>query len=129
MRAVRSHLEMRFTTWLFGLLATGFITPVAVHAQSKDDPELNHSLMYSKRTASYPEEALKAGIEGVVRVEVVLSDSLCRITSKRVVAGLGYGLDEAAIEFIDKKFEDRLYGALGHCVQDTMILPVSFRIP
>ncbi len=120
---------MKFSTWLFGFMAIGFMTPVPVHAQSKDYPELDHSLMYAKRTASYPEEALQAGIEGVVRVEVVLSDSLCRITSKRVVAGLGYGLDEAALEFIDKKFEDRLYGALGHCVQDTMIIPVSFRIP
>ncbi|HET9958163.1 MAG TPA: energy transducer TonB [Polyangiaceae bacterium] len=44
----------------------------------------------------YTEAARVAGVEGKVRVEVTI-DETGRVVSVRVLAGLGYGLDEAAL--------------------------------
>lgn len=49
----------------------------------------------------YPEEARKNGIEGKVVVEFVINeDGSC--TDFKVVKGIGYGCDEAAIEAFKK---------------------------
>jgi periplasmic protein TonB len=45
----------------------------------------------------YPETARRAEVEGVVRVKITV-DEKGRIMSAEVVRGLGYGLDEAALE-------------------------------
>ena len=45
---------------------------------------------------TYTEAARSAGIEGKVRVEVTI-DETGKVTAVRVISGLGYGLDEAAI--------------------------------
>jgi protein TonB len=44
----------------------------------------------------YPDAARSAGIEGKVRVELTVDES-GRVVNVRVVQGLGYGLDEAAV--------------------------------
>lgn len=113
-----------------GLIAfVVLLSAQSVLAQSADSLKKNDKVHYMRvQIKKYPEPALAAGIEGVVKVELILSDSLCRITSKKVVMGLGYGLDEAALEVIDKKFEERLFGSLGRCDQDTIVFPISFRI-
>jgi periplasmic protein TonB len=46
---------------------------------------------------TYPETARRSEVEGVVRVEVSV-DEQGRIVEAKVVSGLGYGLDEAALE-------------------------------
>jgi protein TonB len=49
------------------------------------------------RSIHYPPEAERAGIEGKVRLRVAL-DARGHVTSARVLRGLGYGLDQAAVE-------------------------------
>jgi protein TonB len=49
------------------------------------------------RSIGYPAAAESAGIEGKVRLRVAL-DARGHVTSARVLRGLGYGLDEAAVE-------------------------------
>jgi len=48
---------------------------------------------------SYPEAARAAGIEGDVRLELVVSTSGA-VESARVVRGVGHGLDEAAVQAV-----------------------------
>ena len=45
---------------------------------------------------AYTDQARAAGIEGKVRVELTV-DETGRVVSVRVISGLGYGLDEAAV--------------------------------
>jgi protein TonB len=49
------------------------------------------------RTVSYPPEAEREGVEGDVRLRVSL-DEAGRVHGVRVLAGLGHGLDQAAME-------------------------------
>jgi protein TonB len=49
------------------------------------------------RSVAYPPEATRAGVEGKVRLRVAL-DAQGRVSSARVLRGLGHGLDEAAVE-------------------------------
>jgi protein TonB len=49
------------------------------------------------RSINYPPEAERAGIEGKVRLRVAL-DARGQVTSARVLRGIGYGLDQAAVE-------------------------------
>lgn len=54
------------------------------------------------RSISYPPEAERAGIEGKVRLRVAL-DARGRVSSARVLRGLGHGLDEAAVEALTRR--------------------------
>jgi protein TonB len=47
-------------------------------------------------TPKYTLEARQADIEGIIRVEVTVDES-GRVASARILSGLGYGLDEAAL--------------------------------
>jgi TonB family protein len=47
----------------------------------------------------YPELAYKKRIEGKVRVRFMV-DSLCRVSQVTIKKGLGYGLDEIAIDMV-----------------------------
>ena len=49
----------------------------------------------------YPERARAAGIEGKVRVELSVDEN-GRVSAVRVLQGLGYGLDEAAVEAAER---------------------------
>jgi protein TonB len=49
------------------------------------------------KSIHYPPEAERAGIEGKVRLRVAL-DARGHVTSARVLRGLGYGLDQAAVD-------------------------------
>ena len=54
------------------------------------------------RSISYPPEAERAGVEGKVRLRVAL-DARGRVSSARVLRGLGHGLDEAAVEALTRR--------------------------
>jgi protein TonB len=54
------------------------------------------------RSIAYPPEAERAGIEGKVRLRVAL-DARGRVSSARVLRGLGHGLDEAAVEALTRR--------------------------
>lgn len=74
-----------------------------------------------------PEQALENGIEGTVQVEVV-RDKNCLFTGKRILEGLGYGLDEEALKLINDKTELCLMRGRRYC-SDTLVIPISFIIP
>jgi len=110
------------------LLIISLLTNTCLCAQSSDSVDAIASELLTRRYVKYPGPAEEVGIEGTVLVEFTL-DRRCRIQNKRVVRGLGYGLDEAALGIIDKKFQDALTGALAPCTPDTLIVPVRFQLP
>jgi protein TonB len=54
------------------------------------------------RSITYPADAERAGVEGKVRLRVAL-DARGRVSSARVLRGLGHGLDEAAVEALTRR--------------------------
>ena len=96
-------------------------------AQEPDSVQAIAISLLVSRSIMYPQAAEDAGIEGTVLVEFTI-DRLCNIKDKRVIRGLGYGLDEAALKFIDKKFEDKLTSALMPCSPDTLLIPINFKL-
>ena len=75
---------------------------------------------------SYPSAARDAGVEGLVRVEVSVSAD-GSVTGARVLAGLGHGLDEAALEAARRaSFEPGT--RCGKPVAATAVLPFRFNL-
>ena len=74
----------------------------------------------------YSEEAARARIEGVVQVAFVL-DAEGKASNARVVRGLGYGLDEKALEAVSK-FQLRFNGQSPKVDGVEQTLDVQFRI-
>lgn len=74
----------------------------------------------------YPIKAQEAGISGNVIIQFEV-DSVCQITNKRVIQGLGYGCDEAALRLINGKYETTLM-KINHfkCAAGTMTVPIAF---
>lgn len=110
---------------LLALVATA--PSLGALAQQLDSTEAIARSLVVSRSIPYPQAAENAGIEGVVLVEFTI-DRLCTITNKRVIRGLGYGLDEAALKVIDRKFEDALTRALMPCSPDTITIPINFKL-
>jgi protein TonB len=74
----------------------------------------------------YTTQARQAEIEGVVRVEVTV-DETGKVIAARVLSGLGYGLDEAAIEAAKATtFEPATH--CGKPVVGTKIIPFRFSL-
>ena len=96
----------------------------ATHKETCTDP-----LVRPKRTnpvaPKYTLEARQAEIEGVVRVEVQV-DETGHVISARVVSGLGYGLDDAALTAAKAStFEPA--SRCGKPVIGTIVLPFRFQ--
>lgn len=75
---------------------------------------------------SYPEAARAAGIEGDVRLELVVSTSGA-VESARVVRGIGHGLDEAALQAV-RQFHFAPATREGHAVRVRMGWSMQFRL-
>ena len=75
---------------------------------------------------SYPEAARTAGIEGDVRLELVVSTSGA-VESARVVQGIGHGLDEAALQAV-RQFRFAPATREGHAVRVRMGWSMQFRL-
>jgi TonB family protein len=60
---------------------------------------LNAPTVLSSPVALYTEDARTHGIEGTVTIEAVIDEN-GRITSSRILKGLGYGLDQIALESV-----------------------------
>ena len=60
---------------------------------------LNPPTVLSSLVALYTEDARTHGIEGTVTIEAVIDEN-GRITSSKILTGLGYGLDQVALESI-----------------------------
>jgi periplasmic protein TonB len=75
---------------------------------------------------SYPEAARTAGIEGDVRLELVVSTSGA-VESARVVQGIGHGLDEAALQAV-RQFRFAPATREGRAVRVRMGWSMQFRL-
>jgi periplasmic protein TonB len=76
-------------------------------------------------TPPYPAAAREAGVEGLVRVEVTVGVD-GSVTGARILAGLGHGLDEAALEAARRaSFEPAM--RCGKPVVGTAVLPFRFK--
>ncbi len=68
----------------------------ATHEDACDEPIVKAKLRGAVVKPAYTEEARSAQIEGVVRVEMTVDDQ-GNVIAVKVLRGLGYGLDEAAM--------------------------------
>ena len=89
-----------------------FLLTVSSYSQSvtcgKMEIELKKDSMENKtakigiglhRLDRYPSTALEKGIQGTVKVGYDIDDN-CQIKNVKIIEGLGYGLDEIALEYL-----------------------------
>ncbi|MFL5320818.1 MAG: energy transducer TonB [Myxococcaceae bacterium] len=75
----------------------------------------------------YPEEARKAEIEGTVLMKVTI-DNEGKVVDVKLLKGVGYGLDEAAMAAMKRfKFKPAIKG--GEAVSTTITYPYNFELP
>ncbi|HMQ49064.1 MAG TPA: TonB family protein [Saprospiraceae bacterium] len=84
---------------------------------------MEHIIKYLK----YPEAAKKAGIEGKVLVELIIS-AAGKVTDIKVVQGLGYGCDEAAVAVLEQMPDWIPAQKDGKAVASKMTLPFQFKL-
>ncbi len=82
-------------------------------------PKLEHQVQ-----PAYTAEAQQASVEGKVRLEVTI-DASGHVTSVRVLSGLGFGLDEAALAAV-KQYTFAAATKCGRAVPTTIKMGVSF---
>ena len=75
----------------------------------------------------YTEEARKAKVEGLVLIQAIVRKD-GSVDSFKIVRGLGYGLDEAAINTIATKWRFRPGTYNGQPVDVQCSIEVSFRL-
>ena len=75
----------------------------------------------------YTEEARKARVEGIVLIQAVIRKD-GSVDSFRVIRGLGYGLDESAINTIATKWRFRPGAMHGVPVDVQANIEVTFRL-
>lgn len=76
--------------------------------------------------AGYPDSARADKVEGRVRIEVNIDDQ-GRVSSARVVSGLGHGLDEAALASV-KQWQFSPAIRCGKPLAQTITVPIVFQI-
>jgi protein TonB len=113
----------------YGKTADKAVAPSEVHAynapkyvppgSADSDPETADEIRIP-----YPDEARKAGIEGTVRLRIVV-DNEGRVVDAKVLNGPGYGLDQAAREAI-KKFRFKPAMKNGEAVSTTLTYSYTF---
>ncbi len=75
----------------------------------------------------YPKTATEKNIEGKVIVSYNISDN-CTMTDIKVVKGLGYGLDEIAINLVKEFGNDIKKNNSKCCFSGQQIVPVIFSL-
>ena len=78
----------------------------------------------SRWQPAYTPEAQQANVEGKVKLEVTI-DATGHVTSVRVLSGLGFGLDEAAMSAV-KQWTFSPAQKCGSAVPTTIKMGVSF---
>lgn len=87
---------------------------------------VSQPVLVYKADPEYSEEARKAKFQGTVTLAVIV-DSAGRVTSMRVMRALGLGLDEKAMEAV-QKWRFRPARKDGHAVSVQAIVEVNFRL-
>ena len=101
--------------------------PKLLVAKSNDVPcteDLVKAVPISRPSPKYTPEAENAGIEGKVKLELKVND-LGDVEEAKVLQGLGYGLDEAAIQTV-KRWRFRPATLCGKPVAATFVVSVLF---
>lgn len=82
----------------------------------------------SQCSFKYPEAAMANNIQGIVVISFDVVD--CELTNMRVTKGLGYGLDEIAIDIITEMGKDLKKNHASCCTlfNATKMYPVSFKL-
>jgi protein TonB len=92
----------------------------------EDMPEIIGGLAALQKNVIYPEIAVRAGVEGKVRVEAIIN-KFGEVENAKIVKGIGAGCDEAAIEAVMKtKFKPGKQR--GKAVKVRLSIPISFVI-
>lgn len=112
--------------------AGGHAAPVATVKQIKQlatsDPDCTEDLVKPKFDhqvqPAYPEEAQRANVEGKVRVEVTI-DATGHVTGVKVLSGLGFGCDEAALAAV-KQYTFIPATKCGKAVPTTIKMGINF---
>jgi TonB family protein len=84
-------------------------------------------VLRGRAEATYPPDALRAGIEATVGLELVV-DEQGRVASVRVTAPAGHGLDEAALEAV-RRFTFEPARRNGVAIRSSVQLGYEFRLP
>ena len=80
-----------------------------------------------QKNLKYPEDAKKAGVQGKVFVEFVVSET-GELTEVKAVKGIGYGCDEEAVRVISEAPKWIPAKIVGMNVSVRMILPLTYRL-
>jgi TonB family protein len=124
-------------SWRVALGAALFVTALGRAAAAQDagsargpattDTTLTPPVLVTEEKAAYPEEALRAKIEGSVGLELVV-DETGRVVEARVTSAAGRGFDEAALaaakKFVFEPAKDR-----GRPIASTVQFTYEFHLP
>lgn len=112
--------SLRFPTGAGGEDAdiSGLITPDGI----------NPPKIIAKRDPEPTPEAIEAGVEGVVKIMATITRD-GGIVDARVIRGLGYGLDERALEAVKNSWRFLPATKDGEVVSGTATLDVEFKPP
>jgi TonB family protein len=103
------------------------MTFAATVLAEKPAPDIQRPVPVKKTEPLYTEEARLAGVEGTVLVSAQL-DEKGRLSDMKVVKGLGYGLDENAIDCV-RQWQFRPAMRNGEPVPTKVFIGVNFRLP
>ena len=93
----------------------------------EEPPFLIGGIAAVQEKLQYPEMALRAGIQGKVIVQFVVTDK-GEVKEPRVIKGIGGGCDEAALAAAKQaEFEPGKIRGIPVCTQYS--LPITFRLP
>ncbi len=92
-------------------------------------PEGGYQAFYDRLSSRliYPNEALKAGVEGKVYVQFIINQ-IGELTEAQVVKGIGYGCDEAALAAVNSGDLWSPPTQSGKPVKQRIILPITFSL-
>ncbi|MFO0724874.1 MAG: energy transducer TonB [Myxococcota bacterium] len=79
------------------------------------------------RRPPYTKEALAREVEGRIDIEIVVGED-GRVQKATLRRGLGYGLDEAALEFVRTRYRFRPGTHNGKPVAQIIVIPITFEI-
>jgi protein TonB len=99
----------------------------ARHTETVCNEELVKARPLSVIRPSFTEEAHHAHVEGIVRIELTVNAE-GEVTSARVLAGLGHGLDEAALAAA-RRFRFSPAMRCGRAVSAPFIMNMRFAVP
>ncbi len=101
---------------------------VAHHAAEEDtcSEDIVKARVIGRAAPAYTDQARRAKIEGQIMVELMVDDQ-GNVTSARVLQGLGYGLDEAAVE-AGKRFHFSPATRCGKAVGAPFIIRMRFAL-